>query len=199
MANAIPRWIKPSLPTTGVVPLLRKISLTTHMTSSVGWFGATAGFLALAVTGVTSSDVQVVRAAYVAAEVVAWFVVVPLSLTSLLTGLIHSLGTPWGLVRHYWILAKLGLNVLATTVLLLHTQLISDMADEATTATTRRLFGAELEEMRNQLVNIGIGGLVVLLVAIVLAVFKPRGMTPYGRRKQQQRKQHQQRTVLPRR
>lgn len=179
-----------------MAPLLRKISLTVHVTSSVGWFGATAGFLALAVTGVTSSDVQVVRAVYVATDVVAWFVVVPLSVTSLLTGLIHSLGTSWGLVRHYWILAKLGLNVLATIVLLLHTQLISDMADEVATATTRRLLGAELEEMRNQLVNIAIGGLVILLVAIVLAVFKPRGMTPYGQRKQQQRKQHQQRTVL---
>ena len=43
---------------------LRKFALTAHVTCSVGWLGAVAGFLALAVTGLTSPDAQMVRAAY---------------------------------------------------------------------------------------------------------------------------------------
>jgi hypothetical protein len=91
----------------------------------VGWLGAVAGFLALAVAGLTSQDAQTVRAAYVTMELTGWFVLVPLALASLLTGLVQSLGTTWGLFRHYWVLAKLLINVFATIVLLLYTQTLS--------------------------------------------------------------------------
>jgi DMSO/TMAO reductase YedYZ heme-binding membrane subunit len=74
--------------------------LTAHVVSSVGWLGGVAVFLALSVAGVTSEDPQVVRAAYIAMESIGWLVLVPLSLASLLTGLVQSLGTKWGLFRH---------------------------------------------------------------------------------------------------
>src|SRR5260221_12529239 len=51
-----------------MTPGLRKFALTLHVTSSVGWFGAVAGFLALAVAGVTSQDAVTVRTAYLAME-----------------------------------------------------------------------------------------------------------------------------------
>ena len=95
-----------------MTPSLRKFALTTHLTSSVGWLGAVGGFLALAVAGLFSRDEQLVRAAYVSMELITWFVIVPLAFVSLLTGLIESLGTPWGLFRHYWILAKLVITFL---------------------------------------------------------------------------------------
>lgn len=85
-----------------MTPQLRKLALTAHVTSSVGWLGAVAGFLALALTGLTSEDNQMARAAYLAMELYCWFVIVPLSLTSPLTGVVQSLGTTWGLFRHYW-------------------------------------------------------------------------------------------------
>ena len=105
-----------------MTPRLRKFALTAHVTSSVGWLGAVAVFLALAVAGLTSQDAQTVRAAYLAMELTGWFVLVPLSLASLLTGLVQSLGTAWGLFRHYWVLFKLLINVVATIVLLLYMQ-----------------------------------------------------------------------------
>lgn len=83
-----------------MTPALRKFGLTAHVSSSVGWFGAVAGFLALAVSGLTSRDAQVVRAVYLAMNLIGWSVIVPLSLASLLTGVVQSLGTPWGLFRH---------------------------------------------------------------------------------------------------
>src|SRR5438128_10135219 len=98
----------------------RKLALTTHITSSVGWLGSVAAFLALAIAGLMSHDPQVVRAAYLAMHLTTWFVIVPLSLASLLTGLVDSFGTPWGLFRHYWVVTKLLLTVLATVILLVH-------------------------------------------------------------------------------
>lgn len=72
---------------------LRKLVLTLHVTSSVGWLGAVAAFLVLAVAGLTSRDVQTMRAAYIAMELVTGFIIVPFCLASLATGLVQSLGT----------------------------------------------------------------------------------------------------------
>ena len=164
---------------------LRKFALTAHVTSSVGWLGAVAVSLALAVAGLTSRDPQVVRAAYLTLKVIGWAVLVPLSLASLLTGLVQSLGTKWGLFRHYWILAKLLMNVLATIVLLLYMQTLSYLAGAAETA----LSSGDLLKLRNPSpVAHAVAALLLLLVATTLSVYKPQGMTRYG-----QRRQHEQR------
>src|SRR5437762_3503112 len=100
-----------------MTPSLRKLVLTAHVTFSVGWLGAVAAFLVLAIAGLTNQDTQIVRSAYLAMELTARFVVVPLAFASLLSGLVQSLGTPWGLVRHYWVLVKLLLTTFATIIL----------------------------------------------------------------------------------
>ena len=167
-----------------MTPRLRKLALTAHVVSSVGWLGAVAAFLALAVAGLTSQDAQTVRAAYLAMELTGWFVIVPLAFASLLTGLVQSLGTTWGLFRHYWVLAKLLITVLATIVLLLQMESISYLAGVAAEMT---FSSVDLREARISLVAHAGGGLLVLLVPAALSVYKPRGMTRYGRRKQHER------------
>ena len=84
-----------------MTPRLRTFALTAHVASSVGWLGAVVVFLALAGVGLTSQDAQTVRGAYLVMEPAAWFVLVPLAFASLLTGLVMSLGTTWGVFRHY--------------------------------------------------------------------------------------------------
>ena len=165
-----------------LAPGLRKFALTAHVTASVGWLGAAAGFLALAVAGLTSQDVQMVRAVYLAAEPITRFVLVPLALASLLTGLVQALSTRWGLFQHYWVLFKLLLTVLATIVLLLYTQTVSHFAGVAAASSS-----ADPGGLRSYLLHAG-GGLLVLLVTTTLSVYKPRGLTPYGWRKQQARR-----------
>ena len=161
-------------------PWLRKFVLTTHVVSSVGWLGAVAVFLALGVAGMTSQDGQLVRGAYLAMESIGWFVLVPLSLASLLTGLIQSLGTRWGLFRHYWVIVKLGINLAATIVLLLYMQTLSYLSDQAADTTLN-----DLSELRSPSpVLHAAAALLLLLVAATLSVYKPRGMTRYGQRKQ---------------
>jgi hypothetical protein len=160
---------------------LRKVALTSHITSSVGWLGSVVVFLALAIAGVTSQDSQIVRAAYLAMHVTTWFVIVPFSLASLFTGLVESCGTPWGLFRHYWIVTKLLLTVLATIILFVHTQPIDRIAEVAAQSA---LSSADLRQLRLQLVGDASAALFVLLVTTTLSVYKPWGMTPYGIRKQ---------------
>jgi hypothetical protein len=165
---------------------LRKLALTTHVTSSVGWLGAVVSFLALAVAGLVSQDAQTVRAAYLAMEVTTWFVIVPLAFASLLTGLVVSLGTPWGLFRHYWVLVKFVLTLLATALLLLHTQPIGVLAR---IARETALSSADVGRLQMQLVGDAGAALLALLVNATLSVYKPRGLTPYGRRKQREQRQ----------
>lgn len=164
-----------------ITPGLRKLVLTTHVTCSVGWFGAVAAFLALAIAGLSHPEAQMVRAAYLAMDLIGWFVVVPLSFASLITGLVQAFGTPWGLFRHYWVLIKFLLAVFATVVLLVHMQPTGRIADAAVAGV---LSASDLHELRIQLVADAGAALLVLLVATTLAVYKPRGMTRYGQLRQ---------------
>src|SRR5688500_14178347 len=107
-----PSWIMPAG--------LRKLMLSAHVISSVGWLGAVGAFLALAVIGVTKQDAPTVRGVYLVMQPTAWYVLVPLAFASLLTGIVMSLGTTWGLFRHYWVLVKFGLTVFATIILLIY-------------------------------------------------------------------------------
>src|SRR5262252_7031501 len=164
-------------------PHLRRLALTGHVAVSVGWLGTVAAFLALAVGGLIGQQAQTVAAAYLAMELITRSVIVPLSLASLLTGLVSSLGTAWGLFRHYWVLAKLLLTILATILLLAHTQPISRVAG---LAAERTLSTADLRKVRIQLAADAGAALLVLLVNTTLGVYKPRGMTQYGWRKHEQ-------------
>lgn len=164
-----------------MTPNLRKFALTAHIASSVGLLGSIAAFLALALASLTAQETQIVRAAYLSMDLTAQFVIVPLALASLLTGLIQSLGTAWGLFRHYWVLAKLLLTAFATAVLLAKLDLIGYAARLAAESV---LPGADLRAAGMELAVHAAGGLLVLLVPAVLSVYKPWGPTPYGRRRQ---------------
>ena len=165
-------------------PALRKLNLTAHVSSSVGWLGAVAGFLVLSIAGVASQDAETVRSAYVAMNLIGQFIIVPLSLAALLTGLVQSLGTHWGLFRHYWVLVKFVLTVAATVLLLLHQFVAVAGAARRVEVTTAGAL-PDVGRLGPQLV--GDAGLAVLtlLLTTTLSVYKPWGRTPYGRRAQQ--------------
>ena len=166
-----------------MTPRLRKFALTAHVTSSVGWLrrgrrlpgsrrrrpdqpGCSDGACRLSRDGLD----RLVRHRPV------------LCLASLLTGLVSSLGTTWGLFRHYWVLVKLLITIPVTIVLLVHMQPISVLAGAAAKTTT--LSSADLQGLRNLLVTAAGATVLVLLVLTTLSIYKPRGMTRYGWRKQ---------------
>ena len=165
-----------------MTPGVRKLALTVHLTCSVGWIGAVVAYLALGIAAVTSLEVQTVRAAWTAMDVIGWWAIVPLAIAALVTGLLMSLGTHWGLFRHYWVLISLVLTIVSTVVLVLHMPTVSAMAKLAQTVD-----GTDLRALGGDLFHPAVG-LVVLLAIAVLNVYKPSGVTPYGWRKQREQR-----------
>lgn len=149
----------------------RKAALTTHIIFSVGWLGA------VVVAVLIGEDAQTARLAWTAMEMIGWFAIIPLAIGALLSGLVMSLGTTWGLFQHYWVVIKLVLTAFATVILIVHMPTVSLQVDGMATMGHGGLGGP-----RSELVHAG-GGLLVLLVTSILAVYKPWGPTPYGRRK----------------
>lgn len=160
-------------------PATRKFMLTAHVLSSLGWFGALLVFLAHSVVSLTSGDPDLVRTVCIAMALTAWFVILPLSLASFTTGVVQAIGTAYGLLRHYWVVAKLLLTAFATGVLLLKLAPISDLA----AAAAQTSFSAtSLADLKQSLLAHSIGGLAVLLMLTVLAIYKPTGLTPFADR-----------------
>jgi uncharacterized membrane protein len=164
-----------------MAPSLRRAVLTAHVVTSVGWLGAVLAYLALDVTASTSADVEVVRAAYVAMELTAVYAIVPLALASVVIGVVNALGTSWGLFQHYWVVLKLLLTLVATAVLLAETQTIRSLAETAGSGVDPRGLPSTLPH--------SVGGLIVLLLITVLSIYKPKGLTRYGWRRQQAQRQ----------
>ena len=162
-----------------MTPSFRKLALAMHLTCSVGWTGAVIAYLALGIAAVTSQDPQTIRAAWIAMELTGWYVIVPLALAALLTGMVMALGSPWALFRHYWILISLVLTSLAIAVLLGHMPTVSALAAVA------REGDAQLGGLGGDLLHAGLALLVLLLIT-ALNMYKPRGLTPYGWRKQRE-------------
>jgi hypothetical protein len=150
----------------------RKAMLLTHILCSVGWIGAVAAFLVLALVGLYSSNVMEMRAVYMAMQPITTWLIVPLAFLSLVTGLVQALTTLWGLFRHYWIVFKFLINLLSLPILLLHTRIIHGVAGAATANT---LSAAGLHEDRVQLVVASGAALVALILAALLSVYKPKG------------------------
>ena len=170
-------------------PRLRKAVLTTHVATSVGWLGAVVGYIALDLAAVTSRDIELVRAAYMAMELIVGYAIVPLACASVVVGVVNAVGTSWGLFQHYWVLVKLLLTLVATAVLLAETRTIRSLADAAAASDPRHLPGS---------LPHSIGGLLILLLILILSVYKPRGLTRYGWRKQQeQRRQRDASAAVP--
>ena len=160
---------------------MRKIVLTVHVISSVGWIGAALAYLSLTVAALTSESDDTVRAAFIAMELV-YFVLIPLAATALVTGVAQALGTNWGLLWHRWVVAKLVLTVVAFGVMVNYLGEVSSHADHVTHGPGAGLPGAAAT---HGLKHAGIGVLILLLVA-TLGQYKPGGLTRYGRRQQAQ-------------
>jgi hypothetical protein len=172
-------------------PGLRRFVLAVHLTFAVGWIGAAAAYLGLGVAAENSQEPQTVRSAWIAMELIGWSIIVPLALASLLTGLAMGLGTRWGLFRHYWVVFSLTLTAFATVILLLHMPTVTSQADAARTADAVRL-----QRLGGDVAHPAIG-IVVLLVVLGLNIYKPRGVTRYGHRKQREarRSKHEEPTA----
>jgi hypothetical protein len=136
-----------------------------------------AAFLALAVSGLLAANQTEALADAIAIQIVTLWVLVPLSLASPATGVVLSLGAPWALIRHYWVLIKTFMTIPATLILLLHLTPIRRLALAAGDGVSDPGFAM----IRNQMLAASIAALLVLIVLTLLSVLKPQGLTPFAR------------------
>lgn len=156
---------------------LRRLVFTTHVTSSLSWVGAVLVFIVLAFVGFTSRHEPTARGAYLVMAPAAWFVLVPLAHVALISGVVISVATPWGLLRHYWVVAKLLITLFSTIILLIYMDTFRHMAGMAADPVV----DIRLVQNPSPLVH-AILALVLLLLATVLGIYKPFGLTTYGER-----------------
>ena len=151
--------------------------LTVHLVASVGWVGAAASYLALAIVAGWTGEPETIRSGWLLLNVLGWTVVVPLAAAALLSGVAVSLTGAWGLFRHWWVVLSLVLTSFATLITVLHMRDVSETAGRASVVTPE-----ELLHLGGDVFHPG-AGLLVLLVIAVLNVYKPRGRLVGGRQR----------------
>ncbi|MFF5898245.1 DUF2269 domain-containing protein [Streptomyces argenteolus] len=91
---------------------VRRSILVVHVAASVGWLGLTVGLLSLSLAAFLTHDATMAGAAARAMKVFGDWLVVPVALLSLVSGLVLALGTSWGLARHRWVWTKFWLTLI---------------------------------------------------------------------------------------
>lgn len=151
---------------------LRKFTLTSHITFSVGWLGAIAVFLALAITALTTVNKQVAQATYVAMEISTLYIIIPFCIASFITGLIQALGTKWGLFKYYWIIVKLFLTIVMTALLFLHLKPISYLSGVAMDMSSYKI---EASHTLIDLIVKASAAVLGLIIITTISIYKPWG------------------------
>ncbi|GHG91552.1 DUF2269 domain-containing protein [Streptomyces lanatus] len=153
----------------------RRAALVVHVIASAGWLGLTLGLLALAITAATTGSAVTVEASVRAMKLFADWLLLPLAFLTLVSGLVLSLGTQWGLARHRWVYIKFWLTLATTTATTfalrpgLDTTVAAVAAGEPLPDATGLMMGP-------------IVSLSAYLFMTVISVLKPWGLTRRGRR-----------------
>jgi hypothetical protein len=163
-------------------PSARKLTLTIHIITAIGWIGVDFVLFVFALTGLTTDDPSTLATCYLAIEMFAVVLLVPLGVLSLASGLLLGWGSKYGIFRYHWVLWKLLLNlVLTTLVIVLLRPGVNEAADLV--AGSPGTIPDELDQSRANLIFPPVVSITALTFATVLAVYKPWGRTKYGRRR----------------
>lgn len=164
----------PARPSRRLTGRPRRLLRAGHVVVAGGWFGLVVAMLVLGVTARTAASVELAASAYRLMARIGGAVIPPMAVATMLSGVVLSLVTPWGLVRHWWIVAKavLGLVVIVTAVSLTDSWITQAVADASVVGAAG-----------TRLVVASVVHLAMLAVATVISVDKPWGRTPVGRRR----------------
>jgi hypothetical protein len=149
--------------------VLRKPMLALHIASAVGAFGGELVLLALGVAGLSGAAPAAI---FPAAHIAAAYVIRPLAVLTMATGILAALASPYGLFRHWWTLIKLALVVVLTALVLFN---LVPSLDETAQLASAGGTAAEFARQRTSLVTAPLIGSSLLFIAILLGVFKPFG------------------------
>jgi hypothetical protein len=153
-------------------PGARKGVLVAHIAAAGAWLGVDVVMAVLIFTALGSDDDHTKALAFRALELVAVGPLLACGLVCLASGILLGLGSKYGLVRYWWVAAKLALNLLLTSLVLV--ALAPEVAAHANQAR-RFLAGLPASLEVGQLIFPPIVSPAALLVAMTLAVVKPWG------------------------
>lgn len=161
---------------------VRKSVMVLHAVAGIGWMGVDIALLALLITARTTTNPALVVSGFNAIGIIVPVAVPPLSLLILLTGILQGLGTPWGLVRYWWVLVKLILSLMMTVLVFVSLLPgIREMIVLADTTVSADALRASLGSLPNTLMFPPIVSFLMLGTAAILSIFKPWGRTPWSR------------------
>ncbi len=156
----------------------RRALVTLHVALSVGWLGASIVMLTLAIAARVSQPAGPARSAYWAMRLLAEALLIPLSLSVLLIGVLVAATSPWGLLRYRWVLVKLIATCAAVLLSLLALPAMTHIAYQD--ATQHEL--AAMQDAGARLIIASSVSVAVYLSLTAISVFKPWGRTIRGRR-----------------
>ncbi|MCE7988771.1 MAG: hypothetical protein DYG89_47050 [Caldilinea sp. CFX5] len=157
-------------------PALRKLFLTLHVGVSVSWLGACGAMLILSLIGMLTEDVELRHAAYAFMHIFDLALVIPLVVLSISSGLLVSLGTPWGLFQYWWVVIKLLISLgIVGFATVQENFWVRGLAEQ--TAQNR---AAALGSVPLNLSVCMVAFFAALWIATVLSIYKPWGRTQWG-------------------
>lgn len=143
----------------------RKLLLTVHVVAAVSLIGTDLALLALGIAGVRGADPQTV---YPAASHVASWLVAPLVVVALGTGIAQAVLSQWGLLRYWWVTIKLATTVVFTGIVWF--VLVPRLAASADAAAAAQTF---TDAERLPLSVVPAVAVTVLVFLVGLAIYKP--------------------------
>jgi hypothetical protein len=152
-------------------PRTRKGVLVAHIVAAGSWIGLDVMLGVLIFTPLLTSVTAVAALCYQVLPLLLWPILLS-GLMCLVTGIVLGVGTHHGLVRYWWVLVKLILNVVLTLLVLV---LLRPGLDEAAEAGRQLAAGRPAGVDMSNMVFPPIVSGVSLVVATVLAVYKPWG------------------------
>ena len=159
----------------------RKVVLLFHVLTSVSWIGVDLVMGVLAFTGLTSDDPRTLATVYTALELFCIPLLLTLGLLSLSSGVLLGLGTRFGVLRYWWVVVKLLVTValVVLVLVLLRPTLLEGAAESAVVDAT---LPDRLLQVRRGMLFPPVVSTATLVFLTWLAVYKPWGTTPRGRR-----------------
>ena len=151
---------------------MRKGVLVVHIVSAGAWIGIDVVMGVLIFTALLSADDNTRALCYRALELFAVWPLFAAGLFCLASGVVLGTGTKWGLVRYWWVAIKLALNIMLTTLVLVA---LRPGVMEAAEQGRRFAAGESASLAVGDLIFPPIVSPTALLIAFVLAVFKPWG------------------------
>ncbi|MFF8398963.1 DUF2269 domain-containing protein [Streptomyces sp. NPDC016172] len=156
----------------------RRAALVVHVTVSACWLGLTLGLLALGITAATTGSAGAVEASVRAMKLFADRLLLPVAFLTLLSGMLLSLGTKWGLARYRWVYTKFWLTLATATAT------VFALRPGVNSAVTAVAAGGPLPDAGDVLFGPAVS-LSAYVFMTVISVLKPWGMTRRGRKRSQ--------------